>query len=369
MTVVKADAYGCGDIDCVRLFEKYKEDWYGVSNLKEALAIREEGYVKPILILGYTPENQVMQLVNHNITQTVVSFAHGKKLAEEAKKQNVVVEIQIKLDSGMSRIGLLCYEEYWEKGLEEARCILNNPSLHVTGIFTHMATLYEVDEVAQKFGVQQYDRFKTFIAQLESEGYHLGIRHCCNTAGIINMPEIAMDMVRMGVGLFGLVADRDKKRKVALRNPFSIKATVAFVKKINKGAYFSYCRKFQAQQDMVVATIPIGYADGYRTQLSNRGHIIVHGVLCPVLGQICMDQLMIDVSMVPLVEMGDEVVLLGSMGKCEIIPFDFGDIVGVDPTEIYCLMARRMPRVYIRNGKPQYFIEYARKEMDWENQG
>ena len=358
MAIIKANAYNCGDIAVASALEQYKDDWYGVSNLDEALTVRESGTLKSILILGYTPPEYVELIAKKSITQTIVSFDHAKQLALAAEKANVCMDVHIKLDTGMSRIGIVCYDACYAKAMEQVNWILNNPFLHVTGIFTHVATFYDLTEKHDAFSRLQYQRFVLFTSDLIQQGFEIGLRHCCNSAGIINMPGMELDMVRAGTLLYGAMPPCYERRHLSLKGILTVKATVALVKEVKAGTKFSYGIQYEAVNDLRAATVTIGYSDILRLGMG-KGQVLVNGVLCPVIGSVCMDQLIIDITAAGEVQLGDEVVLLGRMGEEEIKVEDMGTFLGADTVEIYCHLTKRLPHLYIKDGKPWYWVDYV----------
>lgn len=357
MAIIKANAYNCGDIAVAAALEQYKDDWYGVSNLDEALTVRESGTLKSILILGYTPPEYAELIAKNSITQTIVSFDHARQMALAAEKANTCLDVHIKLDTGMSRIGVVCYDSYYEKAMKEVRWILENPFLHVTGVFTHVATFYDLTEQHDAFSRLQYQRFSLFTSDLLQKGFQIGLRHCCNSAGIINMPGMELDMVRTGTLLYGAMPLCYERRHLDLKGILTVKATVALVKEVKAGTKFSYSIQYEAANDLRAATITIGYSDILRLGMG-KGQVLVNGILCPVIGSVCMDQLMIDISGAGEVRPGEEVVLLGAMGEEEIKVDDMGTFLAADTAEIYCHLTKRLPHLYIKDDKPWYWVDY-----------
>ena len=363
MAIIKANAYNCGDIAVAAALEHYKDDWYGVSNLDEALTLRESGTLKSILILGYTPPEYVELMAKNSITQTIVSFDHARQLAFEAEKANTRLAVHIKLDTGMSRIGIVCYDSCYNMAMEQVKWILENPFLHVTGVFTHVATFYDLTELHDAFSRLQYQRFVLFTSDLLQQGFQLGLRHCCNSAGIINMPGMELDMVRTGTLLYGAMPLCYERRHLSLKGLLTIKATVALVKEVKAGTKFSYGIQYEASNDLIAATITIGYSDILRLGMG-KGQVLINGILCPVIGSVCMDQMIIDVSAAGEVQPGEEAVLLGQMGEEEIKVDDMGTFLGSDTVEIYCHLTKRLPHLYIKDSKPWYWVDYiAQKHL------
>lgn len=365
IAVVKADGYGCGAVDCMKALEKYSDDWYAVANINEAIVLRENGSVKPILILGYTKPEFVSLIYKYKLTQTIVSTDYAKALEQALNSSVISIDVHIKLDTGMSRIGLLCYEEYFNQALYDTECILLSKNFNVTGVFTHISTLYELDKKSKKFAETQYLRYLKFINTLKEKGYDLGLCHCSNSAGIINMPELnKLDAVRPGTALFGIVPEKCKIKPLEFKEVISIKTTVINVKKIKKDSYFSYSMSAKSCYDMTVATLAVGYGDGYRRGLSNKGNVLINGIKCPVLGRVCMDMIIVDIGCAGNVNAGDEAVLIGKMENQEIKAEEVSAILETGPSEIYSLFTKRLPRLYIKNGNPIYYVNYDRNVIE-----
>lgn len=350
MAVLKANAYNCGDLMAARTLNCFPEDWYAVANLQEGLGLRRVSQ-KPILVLGYTPPELACLLAEQRITQTVVSGAHALALGEAARAGGCTLEVHLKLDTGMSRLGLTAYGEALEPALGEARQVLAHPHLRVTGTYTHLACLYELDEASAAFSQTQYDRFLAFTGTLLGEGYSLGLRHCLNSAGVVNAPHMALDMVRPGTMLFGAMPRDCMSRRVDLAPVLTVKAVVALVRNLAPGAYVGYSRGFQAVGSMTVAVLTIGYADLLRLG-AGPGSVLVNGVPCPVVGGASMDQMVVDISRAGPVKAGDEAVLLGTMGEGTATVDDLAPLIDCAPNEVYCHLTGRLPLRYLQNGSP-----------------
>ncbi|WP_066497834.1 alanine racemase [Abyssisolibacter fermentans] len=358
MAVIKANANNCGDISIVKLLDKYERVSYAVSNLEEAITVRKTGTDKMILILGYTPPHLAKYLNKYNITQAIVSYEYACDLIRYCKETNIIVDVNIKLDTGMSRIGLMCYDEYLNQALNQCKNIASSKYLDISGVFTHIATFYDLDEDSTNFTNLQYKRFCHFVHEFEKSGISLGIKHCCNSPGTVNHPEMACDMVRIGTALLGGLTDNYMIEKVDLKPSLNVKTVVAHVKSVKKGTYFGYSRSYCAPTDMKVATLPIGYSDVCRIG-SGEGVVLINSVRCKVIGGVCMDQMIVDVSNLQNVKMGDEVILLGKMGTEEIGLSEFGEFMAASPEEVYCHLTKRLQTVYIKNKKPSYFIKFS----------
>lgn len=340
MVVLKADGYGHGAVPIAKRIDD-TADAYGVAIVEEAVELREVGIQKPILILGYTASHLYDKLIQYDITQTIFQYETAYELNEVAKKAGKTVRIHIKLDTGMSRIGFSATEQ----SIEEIVKISKLSNLSMEGIFTHFAKADEIDKGATTL---QYQRFMEMLEQLEQRGVRFAIRHASNTAAIIDLPEYNLDMVRCGIGTYGMYPSVDvQKNRVVLTPAMELKTHVSYVKELPKGVGISYNGTYVTERPMRVATIPVGYGDGYPRLLSSKGRVLIHGKSAPILGRICMDQFMVDVSDIPQVKQNDDVTLMGRDGY-ECIPAE--EIAGFAGTlnyEIVCEVGKRIPRFYI----------------------
>ena len=353
MAVVKADAYGHGDRYVSKELEKCGADWFAVSNIEEAFSLRKSGIKKPILIFGITPINYVKDLFECNITQTVFSKEYAKELNDEAKKQGVSIECHLKLDSGMSRIGFRCDSE--DDFLSAKECyFLSN--LKFTGVFTHFAVADENSEMSKDFTKEQFLKFKAFTDRLKENGCETGLVHCCNSAGVLSYPEYHLDMVRPGLILYGLNPS-DECTNDKLLPVMQLKSVVSMVKTIPADMSVSYGRTFVTAKETKLATVCLGYADGYPRSLSNRGEVLVRGHRAKIAGRVCMDQIIIDVTGIDDVCENDVVTLFGS-DNGEFISTD--DLAKLDNTisyELVCLIGKRVPRLYFKDNKATDFVD------------
>lgn len=340
MVVLKADGYGHGAVPIAKRIDDIA-DAYGVAIVEEAVELREVGIQKPILILGYTASHLYDKLIQYDITQTIFQYETAYELNEVAKKAGKTVRIHIKLDTGMSRIGFSATEQ----SIEEIVKISKLSNLSMEGIFTHFAKADEIDKGATTL---QYQRFMEMLEQLEQRGVRFAIRHASNTAAIIDLPEYNLDMVRCGIGTYGMYPSVDvQKNRVVLTPAMELKTHISYVKELPKGVGISYNGTYVTERSMRVATIPVGYGDGYPRLLSSKGRVLIHGKSAPILGRICMDQFMVDVSDIPQANQNDDVTLMGRDGY-ECIPVE--EIAGYAGTinyEIVCEIGKRIPRVYI----------------------
>ena len=342
--VVKAEAYGHGAIKSAETFLDNGADRLAVATLSEAIELRKSNISIPILILGYTPKNQYPLVVKWDIIQTIFDYESAKTLSEEAIKLGKDATIHIKIDSGMGRIGFLPND----KAIGEIIKISKLPNLNMEGIFTHFATADEKDKSYTKV---QYNRFMEIIEKLEKEGVHIPIKHVSNSAAIIDFKEYNLDMVRGGIMIYGLwPSDEVNKEKIDLKPAMTLKAKISNVKKVPKGTGISYGQIFVTEKESKIATIPIGYADGFTRLLAPKGEVFVKGRRVPIVGRICMDQCMIDVTGIDDIVVGDEVVLFGYGEEGYPHVDEIADKLNTINYEIVCMVGRRVPRVYIQNG-------------------
>lgn len=350
--VIKADAYGHGSLELAQLYERLGADFFAVSNLEEALELRIGGISLPILILGYTPASYAKELAENNISQAVFSVEYAKQLSESAKSLGVCVKVHLKIDTGMSRIGIMCQNIERDNAPSQALEIFALDGLNVTGIFTHFAVSDEKDE-GREYTEHQLECFKYVISALKDSGIDTDniICHCANSAAIMDYAQTQIDMVRAGIILYGLAPSGKLKGQLDLRPAMEIKSVVAHIKEIEKGTTVSYGRTFTADKKMRIATVPIGYADGYIRSLAGDAYMIVGGKKAKVVGRICMDQCMLDVTDIDNIKVGDVVTVVGKVGDAEISTDDVAAWTGTINYEVVCLVGKRVPRVYIKHNE------------------
>ncbi len=351
LCVLKADAYGHGAEFLVKEYEKLGADWYGVSNIDEAVQLRNAGAKKPILIFGYTNPEMVETLNKYDISQAVFSLQYAKKLSEICEKTGSKIKIHIKVDTGMSRIGFFCQsEESINNSAKEIKQLKNLKNLEIEGIFTHFSVSDDMTNNTE-YTLKQYSNFCSIIKKIENEGINIPIKHCCNSGGIISCPEMHMDMVRAGVILYGLYPSEEVKDKIDLKPAMQLKTVVSQVKEIPENTSVSYGRTFVSNKKMKIASVSIGYADGYSLKFSNTAELLIHGKRAKIVGRVCMDQLMIDITNIENVKEGDEVTIFGTDNPQSISVDELAKIAGTINYEIVCLIGKRVPRIYIKDGK------------------
>lgn len=338
MPVIKADAYGHNANFVSTVLEPYA-DYFAVAIIEEALSLRKNAITKPIMLLGYTSPDYFEEAIKNNITVTVFTLDAAKQLSEAALKLNMTATVHIAVDTGMGRIGFICTEE----SVSDIKKISKLPNINLEGIFTHFAA---ADEKDRAFTNLQAERFSRFVNKLGEEGVNIPIKHCSNSAAIIGYPNLTFNMVRMGIITYGLYpSDEVDRAKILLTPVMTLETKVVHIKNIAKGDSVSYGRTFTADKEMTVATIPIGYADGYPRLLSNKGRVLVQGKYAPILGRICMDQFMIDVTGIENVRVGDTVTLIGTQGENGISADEIAKLSQTINYEITCGISKRVPRL------------------------
>lgn len=337
MPVIKADGYGHGAVEMARLTMPYA-DYFAVAIIDEAMHLRENGIDKPILLIGYTSPEFFTEAIKNNITVTVFTLEDAKKLSQTAQKLGKLAKMHVAVDTGMRRIGF--YPDESSADIVEEISRLDGVMLE--GVFTHFAT---ADETDKGFTHIQAELFAGFRKMLEQRNVNIGIYHISNSAAIMELREYNFDMVRPGIILYGLYpSDEVDKATLELVPVMELEARVAYVKSIKKGDSIGYSRTFTADKDMRIATIPVGYADGY-PRIANKGRVIINGRYAPIVGRVCMDQFMVDVTDIDDVKTGDIAVLIGKQGACSITADEVGGNAQTINYEIVCNISKRVPRV------------------------
>lgn len=338
--VIKTDGYGHGACEIAKCLEDEKSLWgFAVATAEEALALRESGRKKPILILGYTFEQDYEALISRDVRLTVISFLMAEKISRIAGKLGRTAYIHIKMDTGMHRIG---YDASGHS-LDEIERICRLPHVSAEGIFTHFARADEADKSSAK---KQYALFGEMIERLERRGVRFALKHCSNSAAILELPQMQMDMVRAGITLYGLWPSEEMDRSFPLCPAMSLYSRIVAVKDLPAGEAISYGGTFVTDRPMRIATVPVGYGDGYPRSLSNRGFVLIHGKKAPIVGRICMDQFMVDISDIAEAKPLDVVTLLGKEEGTFISLEELGRLSGRFNYEFACDIGRRVPRRY-----------------------
>lgn len=356
MAVVKADAYGHGAVMAARTLCEAGADWLAVSNLDEAIQLRNAGLSAPMLILSYTPPEEVALLAEHRIAQTVVSASHAKALSDTAVKAGVTLDVHIKVDTGMTRVGFFAADGILPTDEIAAACAL--PALKASGIFTHFAVADEQDGDA--FTRKQYTRFIDTVDALAARGITFAIRHCCNSAATLRYPEMHLDMVRPGLILYGLYPDGWMRDMLPLEPVMSLRTHVSHVKAVPADTTISYGRQYTTAAEETIATVPIGYADGYTRRAQGKAHMLVNGSRAPVRGRICMDQCMLDVSGIADVEAGTLVTAFGRDKDTALSVETYAAWSDTINYEIVCAVGKRVPRLFLEHGEPVFLQDGLR---------
>jgi len=344
LAVVKADGYGHGDVAVAKAVAQ-KVTGYAVATLDEAVNLRENGVKKPILVLGYVDPYEFDILVSYEITATVFDVETAQLLADAARVQKKQAHCHIKVDTGMRRIGL----EPDENGIAIVKQITALKELSADGIFTHFAASDETDKTSAE---HQFKLFTDFTGRLEKEGIHFTYRHCANSAAVIDMPQVDLDMVRLGIAMYGMYpSDEVKKEKVELFPALDLKSHITMVKEIPAGEKVSYGGTFSTTRTTKLATVSVGYGDGYPRALSSKGYVLVRGQKAPIVGRVCMDQMMVDVTDIENVTRADIVTLIGKDGDAEITVEEIAALAGTFNYEFVCDLGKRIPRSYYLNGE------------------
>ncbi len=340
--VIKTDGYGHGAVEIGRRIEERPYLWgFAVATFEEALKLRKAGLTKPLLILGYSFPDCYEELAELSIRPAVFREDTLRQLSEAAGRTGKEIRVHIAVDTAMSRIGVTADE----KGIGFVRQTLQTPGLFVEGVFTHFS---RADETDRETTLRQIRDFKSFLERIEKElGYRVPLKHCSNSAGIISYPEANLDMVRAGITLYGLrPSDEVPEDAIRFRRALSLYSHIVYVKEIEKGTAVSYGGTYVADRRVRVATIPVGYGDGYPRTLSNKGFVLIRGKRAPILGRVCMDQFMVDVTEIPGAQEGDQVTLIGCDGEETITMEMLGGLSGRFNYELACDLGVRIPRVY-----------------------
>lgn len=364
MGVVKADAYGHGDKYISDELVRLGVNWFGVSNIDEAISLRKQGIYHPILIFGHTPTRFAKTINEYNITQTVYSMNYARELDKACREAGVTIDVHIKVDTGMSRIGFMVNETNRAKSVEEIEEVCHMSSFRPYGIFTHFSVADEISEESKNYTRYQYKNFTDTIEELEKRGITFKIKHCCNSAATICYPEMHLDMVRAGIIVYGLSPSKDLKGMIPLKPAMELYSTITLVKEVEKGTSISYGRTFIADKNMKIATVAIGYADGIERELSDTAYMLVKGKKAKVVGRVCMDQLMLDVTDIPDIQEGDTVTIVGTDGENTLSFDEMAEIGNTVNYEKICIIGKRVSRIYTRGGKEIGSVDYVRRNID-----
>lgn len=344
MAIIKADGYGHGAVPIAKALEEHV-DAYGLAIIEEAIELRNAGIKTPLLILGCTPEPFYKEILEYDIMPSIYQYGMAEKLSKEAKRQRKIAKIHLKIDTGMNRIGFMPTDE----SIEVIKKISKLEGIEIVGCFSHFA---RADEEKREYTISQLKKFLDFVTKTEEAGVSIPIKHISNSAGIMEFPEANLDMVRSGISTYGLYPSEEvHKKKLFLEPAMEIKAYITNVKELEKGQGISYNSTFVTDRITKVATIPVGYGDGYPRALSNKGRVLIHGKSANIIGRVCMDQFMVDVTEIENVVEGDIATLVGREGE-EIISVEelANERNGSFNYEFVCDVGKRIPRVYYLNG-------------------
>ncbi len=350
LAVVKADAYGHG---AVGVSQRIRDmvDYFGVATIDEAMELRNAGITEPILIIGYTDSEDFLKLIDYDITQAVYDVSECERLSQVAVAAGTKIKVHIKVDTGMGRIGF----PWDEAGVEQALKLKCMPGLEIEGIFTHYA---KADEADKTYSYMQKERFLSFIQGMEDGGVTFAIKHIDNSAGTMEIDDDEFDMVRLGIVTYGLYPSEEVDKSIEIKPVMSLISHVSHVKTVQAGTAISYGGTYVADSDRRIATVTVGYADGYPRAQSNLGRVIVRGEYAPIVGRVCMDQLMIDVTDIPEVSVKDEVILIGGTGDKYISVEEVAQYANSFNYELVCHIGRRVPHVYNENGADTVCVNY-----------
>lgn len=351
IAVVKTDGYGHGAVPIAEMFEEFPYVWgYAVACLEEGIDLRSHGIKKPVLVLGCVFPDQYEEMLHYDIRPTVYTEEMAEEISEAAVRLGKTAHCHIKIDTGMGRIGFPVCEE----SADIIERISRLPGIELEGMFTHFA---KADESDKTYTQKQHERFMWMKEQTEKRGVSIRYFDCDNSAGIIDLPDLRHDLARAGIATYGMYpSDEVDKEAVDLRPALRLISHVSFVKDVEPGTAISYGGTFVAPEKMRVATIPVGYGDGYPRSLSNRGYVLIHGKRARILGRVCMDQFMVDVTEIPETKFMDQVTLIGEDGGDRIRVEDLAELSGRFNYEFVCCLGKRIPRVYKRGGKITEYI-------------
>ena len=347
LSVLKADAYGHGAVKVAKTIEKYS-DWFSVASFEEACELRNNGINKPILVFGFVDDSNIVEAYEKDLTITALSYEYTKHLANFCKKKKIQIQVHLKLDTGFHRLGINCCENNYHNAIEEIEELYSLNTIKITGIYTHFATAGKKTKEDTVFQEIQYQRFCRVLNELKNKKYSLGICHCCNSKATLTNPEMHLDMVRVGLYLYGLGSVEDLNY-LDLRPIVTWKARIYSIKYIEKGESVGYSRTFFAKRNMRIGVVSLGFADGYSRCLysSDNIYVLVHGKKVKILGKICMDVMMIDLTDVPEAKINDYCVVLGKDENEEISANLIGKEIGGTAVEVTCTMGKRVKRIYV----------------------
>ena len=340
MAVVKADGYGHGAAAVARVAIENGATYLGVALVEEAIALRHQGFVEPILVFGGIFEEQLIDVFAHQLEVTVYTEQIARALSKIAIRLQQPIHVHVKVDTGMGRVGVA-----WENALNFIRQIKKLDGIDLHGLYTHFATSDERDKA---YAAIQFSRFQQVIQQLEREQIHFPLKHAANSGAILDLPETYLDMVRPGVMMYGYYPSNETTESIPITPAMTLKSRVIHIKQVPENTSISYGRKYITSKATKIATIPLGYADGYNRLLTNQAQVTIRGKKFPQVGRVCMDLILVDVGVDSEVQVGDEVILFGKPGANAMTVYDICKLIETIPYEVTCWISGRVPRVYIK---------------------
>jgi len=339
LSVVKADGYGHGMEEIARASLSCGAKILGVANIEEGIFLRKRGIRAPILVLGSVyPLSNFTHILRYDLSPTICSLVASEELSKIARRAKKKVRVHIKVDTGMGRIGISA-----ENAVDLVQRVLQLPGIIVEGIYTHLAAA----DSDYEFTVEQIRKFQSVVDELERDNIRIKYKHAANSTAVLSYPDAHFNLARPGISLYGLAPFAGAEKEIDLKPVLQLKTKIVFIKRVKKGTSISYGRTWRAEKDSVIATLPIGYADGYNRLLSNRAEVLICEKRVPIVGRVCMDMCMVDVTSLPDVKVGEEVVLIGSQGKERITADEIAKIIGTITYEVVCGISKRVPRIYL----------------------
>ncbi|MFH2058784.1 MAG: alanine racemase [Pseudomonadota bacterium] len=352
MAVVKADGYGHGAVAVAKKALESGASRLGVARLHEAIELRNAGIIAPILVFGYVHPSNMARVIDCNITLSVYNLEMATAFSAKAEKYSKKLNIHLKVDTGMGRVGMIIKDptdaQARKAALEDIELIVNLPAIDLEGIYTHFAA---ADHKDRTYTLKQIDVFESLLFDLKEKGIQVQIRHAANSAGIMEFEQSHFDMVRAGIALYGLYPSNEvDQTRVTLTPAMTLTSLVSAVRQVPKGFKTSYGMTWETKEATILASVPIGYADGFSRRFSSNGWMLVNGSRAPIVGRVCMDQTMIDVGKIPGVQAGDEVVVFGCQGKETLSADELADRAGTINYEIVSALTARVRKVYSDSG-------------------
>jgi len=339
LPVVKADAYGHGMEEIARTSLSCGAKLLGVANIEEGIFLRKRGIKAPVLILGSVyPLSNFTYILRYNLSPTISSLQAAEELSKIAKRRKKKVRVHIKVDTGMGRIGISA-----ENAASLVKRVIQLPGIIVEGIFTHLAAA----DSDHEFTMEQIRKFQSVIDELKRDNINIKYKHAANSTAILRYSDAHFNLARPGISLYGLFPFEGAEKEIDLKPVMQLKTRIVFIKRVKKGTSVSYGRTWKAERDSIIGTLPIGYADGYNRLLSNKGEVLIRGKRIPIVGRVCMDMCMVDITSLPEVKVGEEVVLIGSQGKERITADEIAKLIGTISYEVVCAISKRVPRIYL----------------------